>query len=106
MPNYYVINPDGDIFKCDKEEHVKTNSIGKCNCGIIQNSNLLKWIDTSLDVMCADCILLPVCQGGCKYYRYNTDKCSVSPCIKLRYTIDYNLELVYRYFSDVNLNNN
>lgn len=106
MPNYYLINPDGDIFKCDKEEHVKINSIGNCDCGIIQNSNLLKWIDTSLDRVCADCNFLPVCHGGCKYYRYNSDKCGVSPCVKLRYTIDYNLKLAYKYFGSANLNNN
>lgn len=98
MPDYVIINPAGELFKCDKENHISQNCIGNCSDGIIHNENLLKWIDCKLSEECVRCRFLPVCQGGCKYYRYNSDKCRVSPCLKLKHTIDTNMRLAYDYF--------
>lgn len=97
LNNFVLINNDGHLYKCDKECHIEHNCIGSCKEGIIHNARLAYWMDTSLESECKKCRFLPVCQGGCKYYRERNNEL-ISPCIKQKYFSDILLELALLYF--------
>lgn len=65
--NFYVINPDGTLFKCEhscSKEDEKIGIIGKEN---INKKEMEYWLDTNyLMDECKNCKILPCCQGGCK----------------------------------------
>ncbi|MBU6997267.1 MAG: SPASM domain-containing protein [Theionarchaea archaeon] len=75
----YVINPKGDIFKCMKltnEEEHKIFSVH--NEGVFEPEyefyDLLRRNPLNFD-KCSNCVLLPLCGGGCPaqaYYKYGT----------------------------------
>lgn len=97
LNNFILINNVGNLYKCDKESHNQSNCIGDCKHGIIHNRRLSHWMDTTLDKECRRCQFLPICQGGCKFYR-ESESDSLTPCIKQRYFSDTILDLINDYF--------
>ena len=72
--NSFVIDSDGEIYKCWELMGEKTNSIGNIkNIPItISNSKYYRNIldDPTLDEQCVNCEILPICNGGgCPIYR-------------------------------------
>jgi len=71
--NYYVIDSDGDIYKCWSEIGNKSIRIGNLNNLSQRNSfelmkeiNWLTWDPFDYD-SCIKCKMLPICMGGCSY---------------------------------------
>lgn len=90
-PNVVVIGPEGEIYKCwndvGKQERVVGDIFGK-----VSNKRLLlqylAGADPFDDAQCRECVLLPVCSGGCPYLRLmqqaqKTDRKEMCPLIKL-----------------------
>lgn len=71
--NGYVIGADGLIFKCWNDIGCEDKAISSLNLPKIRNKSLLyKYLNTGENVndpLCKDCILLPICNGGCQYQR-------------------------------------
>lgn len=72
LDNGFTINHDGLIYKCFGDANPPKNSIGSLNSiGEIDfiSSEYLRWYnhDCLENKMCINCILLPVCMGGCKH---------------------------------------
>lgn len=65
MLNNFVISPEGDISKCEHLLNVPDEVIGHVSTGIVFNSAMAKWCDSSISEQCKTCSYLPVCQAGC-----------------------------------------
>ena len=95
LNNFFLINADGNLFRCDQELHSEENAVGNCKQGILHNKNLRKWLDDSLPTECKECAFLPICQGGCKFYRFRNDP-NLAPCVEHKFIYDILLDIVYR----------
>lgn len=95
VANYcFVVNAQGDIFKCLSEISKPSCSIGNVATGIAhQNKNLRKWLDYQVNTECLTCSYLPVCMGGCPAYQLNDNKRN---CISIKENCKKIMELLYR----------
>lgn len=68
IENYYVINPEGFVFKCSGDASFPERSLFNLNTkemnNISREEQFLKF--SAIDhLKCRSCRLLPMCQGGC-----------------------------------------
>jgi len=88
----YVINADGEMYKCWDDIGKSNSSIGNIkNNNIVLNKIYLDYImfDPTTDLECIQCKYLPICMGGCAKLR--TDK-TKSICDIKKY--NFNLKLI------------
>lgn len=97
LNNFALINSDGYLYRCDQELHTPENSVGTCKTGIIHNKNLQKWLDPTIPLECEQCEFLPICQGGCKFYRFRNDP-SLRPCVEHKFISSLLLDITYDLF--------
>lgn len=97
LNNFALINSDGYLYRCDQELHIPENSVGTCKTGIIHNKNLQKWLDPTIPLECEKCEFLPICQGGCKFYRFRNDP-SLKPCVEHKFISSLLLDISYNLF--------
>lgn len=89
QPDSFVINTNGDLFKCSMDMKCKSSSIGNIYEQINLSSKYIKWCNPILPQKCNDCIALPLCQGGCRTAQlWDTDENYCS--LKLN-TLDFSL---------------
>jgi|GEM_PF-331682 len=65
MVNNFVINPKGEIFKCEHLLSDADERLGTVFDGVTFNSALVRWTSPTLPQRCIECGYLPSCQGGC-----------------------------------------
>jgi len=67
--NSFVIDPNGNIYKCWNEIGQLEKRVGTVSDGILNYSRYLKWItfDPTEISECKECKILPLCNGGCPY---------------------------------------
>jgi len=69
----FVIGPTGHLYKCWNDINRIEESVG-CLDGdrVVQYPKLLKWLawDPLEDDECLKCDILPVCMGGCPFFRF------------------------------------
>ena len=69
--NSYIVAPNGDLYKCDNETGLLDLRVGRFTDGntIQFETNLVKWLahDITERKECRECVLLPICMGGCAY---------------------------------------
>lgn len=90
-PNVVVIGPEGEIYKCWNDVGKQDRIVGDIWGKVTNKRLLLQYLtgaDPYDDVQCRECVLLPVCSGGCPYLRLmqqakNTDRREVCPLMKL-----------------------
>lgn len=76
-PYCIVIGPEGELYKCWNDVGDSTKIYGYLDGRIINEKLLLKYLaasDPFDDPRCKECILLPVCSGGCPYFRIQRDE--------------------------------
>ncbi|MDR0680417.1 MAG: radical SAM protein [Dysgonamonadaceae bacterium] len=100
--NYYIVGPEGELYKCWNDLGVKKQIVGYLNSDEIINFELLARYMAGPTMMdsheCIECKLLPTCEGGCiwekhknlfegrKYdYLCNTRKDSIDRALELHY---------------------
>ena len=71
--NSFVIDSDGDIYKCWNVIGMKEEAIGNLNTGVKLSSKHLDWLLIDLPTQCKSCSFRPQCQGSCPYKRINND---------------------------------
>ncbi|OPF52175.1 hypothetical protein BH721_12940 [Clostridium baratii] len=74
--NTFVIDPDGDLYRCWDDVGVKERNIGNLKKGVKFNNIFFEWLGLDIDKKCVDCNKLPICHGGCPYLRiknHNTE---------------------------------
>ncbi|WP_249170374.1 radical SAM/SPASM domain-containing protein [Porphyromonas levii] len=70
--NSFMIGPKGELYKCWNELGDKKKIIGDIFSGITNVDLMTRYIVSANcfdDPMCKDCKHLPICSGGCAYYR-------------------------------------
>ena len=95
----YVIDADGDMFKCWNDIGMKQESIGNINqiedfnrLVEVPNQNYTKYLTWSPFNFekCKKCRILPICQGGCSY---NGIKAGMPVCDNWKYTLEEYIKL-------------
>lgn len=90
-PNVVVIGPEGEIYKCWNDVGKQERIVGDIWGKVSNKRLLLQYLagaDPYDDAQCRECVLLPVCSGGCPYRRLmqqaqKTDRKEVCPLMKL-----------------------
>lgn len=94
--NAYVIDNVGDIYKCWSDIGNSAYCVGNILNEKQKNSHVYyeyMTYDPTEDKKCTECKILPLCMGGCPYYRINNiDRCSV-----YRYILD---DIIFRKYSE------
>lgn len=87
--NSIVIGPEGELYKCWNDVGDTSKVFGHLGSSISNEKLLLRYLvgsDPFEDPRCQECILLPVCGGGCPYSRLQRDtqhpNINVCPLIK------------------------
>lgn len=99
--NGYVIGADGFIFKCWNDVGISEKAISSLTSPKISNRKVLfRYLnanDNIHDPHCLECILLPVCNGGCQYQRVANafDKKNIDTCHMAKDNLKELLELYY-----------
>lgn len=101
-PNVVVIGPEGEIYKCwndvGKQERIVGDIFGK----VLNKRLLLQYLagaDPFDDAQCRECVLLPVCSGGCPYLRLMRQTQKIDPkevCPLIKWDIETYLWLHYK----------
>ncbi|MBO4780031.1 MAG: SPASM domain-containing protein [Selenomonadaceae bacterium] len=92
--NSFIIRPDGSIGKCFDCEQ----SIGDVFHGIAHDSatqdNLSQWLDFNPfdDPECKNCSVLPICLGGCPFFRIFRQK---KLCLKWKFDLELSLRQIF-----------
>ena len=72
--NSYIIGPEGELYKCWNDMNHKERIIGNIKSNDLSNTTLFYryLFETNLfeDSQCKDCLLFPICSGGCSWLRY------------------------------------
>lgn len=75
-PHSVVIGPEGELYKCWNDVGDKNRIYGYIDGKITNERLLLRYLNGAEqfeDEKCKNCILLPVCSGGCPYYRIQNE---------------------------------
>lgn len=70
--NAFVIDPEGNLYKCWADVGIKERAIGDLTDGIKNYGIVSQFVvgtDKFADNKCKQCHYLPVCDGGCNLYR-------------------------------------
>lgn len=85
-PNSYVIGPEGEIYKCWNDVGDSSKVVSDIYGNIRNKELLIKYLsgnDPLEDDECKECVLFPVCSGGCPYERLRgIAKTDICPLIK------------------------
>ena len=75
-PNSVVIGPEGELYKCWNDVGKKDRLYGYLDGRITNEPLLFRYLaasDPFDDQQCRECLLLPICGGGCPYNRIKRD---------------------------------
>ena len=79
----YSVLPNGDLIKCC--EAMKDHIIGNIFDGITNEQEYEFWTSLDIPSKCNTCVLLPLCQGGCRVgYCYS----NMNPCFGEKYIFE------------------
>lgn len=75
--NSYIIGPKGELYKCWNDVGNKSKIIGSIQEKELKNRalyyNYLHEVSFLTDKRCKDCLLFPICSGGCGWYRFRNN---------------------------------
>jgi len=93
--NSFVIDPGGSIYKCWHDIGKDDKCVGHINQADKKNERLYAdymLYDPTMDDVCANCSLLPVCMGGCPIKRM----ANAESCTTYKYLLDEHMGLIAR----------
>jgi len=99
--NSYVVDPQGNLYKCWDLIGVESETVGTIGEGVRLDDNLLKWMlwDSFENEKCLNCSILPMCFRGCP--RQDVVKDDVvnkrDHCSPIKYDVPGYVKLLYRY---------
>jgi radical SAM additional 4Fe4S-binding domain len=105
--NAFVIDPDGNMYKCWNDIGTTDRSIGNVNNwnSTCNNDKYMKYINSVLwspfeSDKCRKCKLLPICMGGCPF---NGVKAGHPECEKWLYSLYDTLKFTYKCKKEVSI---
>ncbi|MBD5240705.1 MAG: radical SAM protein [Barnesiella sp.] len=98
----YVIGPEGELYGCWNDVGNPNRVFGKLGDKTMDESKYIAYkmrADALTDTECNDCILFPVCNGGCPYDRIKRFEQGLKPsvCPLMKNSLDEYLTLHYKY---------
>ena len=106
--NYYVVGPEGELYKCWNDLGVKSAIVGYLNSDEIVNFDLLTRYMAGPTMMdneeCLDCKLFPICEGGCIWERHKNlfeDRGYDYLCHTRKANIDRSFEIHYEQVNNI-----
>lgn len=95
MKNMYVIDPLGNLYKCWNTIGRQEERIGKLGENLVITNNLLKWMNYNpFNNECNECIVQPLCMGGCPYQKQTSGQHKCNTC---KYNLD---DIVLTYYTE------
>lgn len=70
--NNFCIGPRGEIYACEHDFGREERIIGHVSEGLFYNDYYKDYMNQSVATQCINCILFPLCLGGCPNQRYNS----------------------------------
>ena len=67
--NNYVIDPEGYFYNCWMQIGDKDHCSGHIDNPFLITNNHYKWLSCETPQKCKECVYLPLCAGGCGYFR-------------------------------------
>jgi uncharacterized protein len=70
--NHYIIDPEGNLFKCWADFGFEERRIGNIELGINNWKFVSEYTvdsDKFVDEKCLKCSIFPICDGGCNRFR-------------------------------------
>lgn len=92
--NGYTIAPDGKLYNCSHIMNSK-GEIGNVSKYSRYNPKRLEFVDITILEKCKDCILYPICKGGCRASELGLD--DLNQCIIYKSGIDMVLEKILSF---------
>lgn len=94
----FVVDPRGDVYKCLSTVGQPKYKVGTVFGEMVLTRNLTKWLNWSPfdNPECLDCLLLPVCMGGCPYWEIVREK----PRYECPHTKNQTLSLARVFFEE------
>lgn len=86
--NSYVVDPEGNLFKCWDEIGRMEYSVGSLKKGVVFNSRLINWLTydgIESSEKCKECTHSPSCYGGCPYVSVQGEE---KKCIPFKFNGD------------------
>lgn len=93
----YVVDPEGELYKCWDLVGMKKHSVGNIKNGIKLNEEYLNWLNLDLPQECKDCVMVPMCQGGCPHVRLRNGNKAV--CHHSTVSFKENLKITYTEYT-------
>ncbi|WP_449329507.1 radical SAM protein, partial [Selenomonas noxia] len=84
--DHFVIDPNGDIYKCECEIGNENEVIGNLKCGLYHNQAESKYFFETVPEKCQRCSYYPLCHHGCITARLNHGR--IVDCDAFRRRID------------------
>lgn len=64
--NNYIVDPMGDLYKCERTIGEKRYCIGNVEEGLFYNTQTFVFGEYNVDAKCKKCAIYPVCRAGCR----------------------------------------
>ena len=99
LVNSFVVDPDGDLYRCWNYVGDKAHVCGNVARDMdYNNAEFLRLFtfDPYANDKCYDCNILPLCQGGCPSRRADRDLTADQHCDSWRYNLEPMLDLIAR----------
>lgn len=64
--NNYIIDPFGDLYKCERTIGEKKYCIGNVEEGLFYNMQTFLFGEFKVDAKCKKCSIYPICRSGCR----------------------------------------
>jgi len=96
----FVIDPDGDLYKCWNDVGNKESAVGNVNDASFDPTNCKcgAWLSRTLPEKCKQCSILPICAGGCPHVTNVLKK--PNACDLIKYNIKETMLTYYERFAN------
>ncbi|OPA74074.1 radical SAM/SPASM domain-containing protein [Paenibacillus selenitireducens] len=91
--NTFVIDSEGDLYKCWNEVGKANLKVGTLVDGIINKERYVKWVEWDFPDKCLNCSIFPLCKGRCPEMSLEGESFE---CNQLKYNI---IDRLIRYFN-------
>lgn len=94
--NFYVVDPQGYLYKCWDTVGIIENNVGNVKTGVKLNAENLRWLSLDAPEECKQCKSLPICQSGCPSIRLKNGNKPI--CSYTTVSFKENLKLTYEEY--------
>lgn len=100
--NSFIVNFDGDLYKCWSDIGIKDHCIGNIKTGINKMKRIFSYClyEVTENPKCTNCKYIPICMGGCPRKRIDN---SLNQCSLYKFSLEKYLKLCANEIVNKNL---